>query len=101
MTYLPLSVFPGPVDEIDWEDFHTQTPLNAVHHDVKAFAVPDDEAGMIQFIRHLFEVQVGVLRQTIAKGEHLLVLKSFTFSAVLDFELYIFYSDVVETVSET
>lgn len=61
-TYLPLSVFPGPVDQINWEDFHTQPPLNAVHHDVKAFTVPDDEAGMIQFVRHLFEVQVGILR---------------------------------------
>lgn len=55
-TYLPLGVFPGPVDEINWEDFHTQAPLNAVHHDVKAFTVPDDESGMIQFVRHLFEV---------------------------------------------
>lgn len=55
-------MFPGPVDQINWEDFHTQSPLNAIHHNVKAFAVPDDEAGMIQFVRHLFEVQVGILR---------------------------------------
>lgn len=74
VSYLSLSMFPGPVDQINWEDFHTQSPLNAIDHDVKAFTVPDDETGMIQFVRHLFEVQVGILRtQTISKGEPLLL----------------------------
>lgn len=54
-------MLPGPVDQINWEDLHTQSPLDAIDHDVKAFAVPDDEAGVIQFVRHLFEVQVGIL----------------------------------------
>lgn len=67
VTYLSLSMFPGPVDQIDWEDFHTQTSLNAVDHDVKAFTVPDDEAGMIQFVRHLLEVEVGILREIFTK----------------------------------
>lgn len=63
-NYLSLSVFPGPINKIDWEDLHAQPPLNAVHHDMQAFAVPDYEARVVQFVGHLFEVQVGILGQT-------------------------------------
>lgn len=57
-------MFPGPINKIDWEDLHAQPPLNAVHHDMQAFAVPDYEARVVQFVSHLFEVQVGILGQT-------------------------------------
>lgn len=56
-------MFPGPIDEINWEDFHAQPPLNTIHHYVQAFTVPDYKAWVIQFVCHLFEVQVGILRQ--------------------------------------
>lgn len=62
VSYLSLSVFPWPVDEIDREDLHAQPPLNAIHHYMQAFTVPDYKAWVVQFVCHLFEVQVGILR---------------------------------------
>lgn len=60
-SYLSLSVLPWPIDEIDREDLHAQPPLDAIHDYMQAFTVPDYKAGMVQFVRHLFEVQVGIL----------------------------------------
>ncbi len=62
VSYLSLSVFPWPIDEIDREDLHAQPPLNAIHHYMQAFTVADYKAWVVQFVRHLFEVQVGILR---------------------------------------
>lgn len=66
-------MFPGPVDQINREDLHPQTSLDAVNYDVKAFTVPDDEASVVQFVRHLFKVQVGILKEIYVKSESLLV----------------------------
>lgn len=59
--YLSLSVFPWSIDEIDGKHLHAQPPLNAVHDYMQAFAVPDYKACVVQFVGHLFEVQVGIL----------------------------------------
>lgn len=56
MSYLSLSVFPWPINEINWEDLHAQTPLNAIHHYMQAFTIPDYEAWVVQLVCHLFEV---------------------------------------------
>ncbi|TNN51276.1 hypothetical protein EYF80_038537 [Liparis tanakae] len=56
-SYLSLSVLPWPIDEIDREDLHAQPSLDAIHDYMQAFTVPDYKAGMVQFVRHLFEVQ--------------------------------------------
>lgn len=61
VKYLSLGVFPWPIDEIDWKDLHAQPPLNAIHHYLQAFTVPDYKAWVVQFVCHLFEVQVGIL----------------------------------------
>lgn len=60
-SYLSLCVFPWTIDEIDREHLNAQPPLNAIHHDLQAFTVPDYKTGVIQFVCHLFEVQVGIL----------------------------------------
>lgn len=61
MTYLPLCVLPGSIDQVNGEDFYAQTSLNSINHNVQAFVVPDYKARVIQFIRDLFEVQAGIL----------------------------------------
>ena len=61
VSHLSLSMLPGSVDEVHGEDFHTQASLDAVHHHLEALTVPDHEAWMVQLIRHLLEVQIGVL----------------------------------------
>lgn len=61
VSYLSLRVFPWPVDEVDGENLHAQSPLNAIYHNMQTFAVPDHKAWVIQFICYLFEVQVGIL----------------------------------------
>lgn len=68
-AYLALRVFPGSIDQVNGEDFHAQTSLHAINHNVQAFVVPDYKARVIQFIRDLFEVQAGILyrRKTHAK----------------------------------
>lgn len=60
--YLSLSVFPWPINEIDREDLHAQAPLDAIHNYMQAFTVPDYKACVVQFVCHLFEVQVGILQ---------------------------------------
>lgn len=62
VSYLSLGMFPGPIDEINREDFHAQPPLNTINHYMQAFTVPDNKAWVVQFVCHLFEVQVGILR---------------------------------------
>lgn len=63
MNYLSLSVFPGPVDEVDREHLHAQPPLDATHHHMETLTVSDHEAGVVQLISHLLEVKVGVLEK--------------------------------------
>lgn len=64
VSYLSLSMFPWSIDEINREDLHAQPPLNAIHHYLQAFTVPDDKAWVVQLICNLFEVQVGILENS-------------------------------------
>lgn len=67
LSYLSLGMFPRSVDEVDGEDLQAQPSLDTVHHYMQAFTVPDYEARVVQFISHLFEVQVGILRNCQSK----------------------------------
>ena len=60
-SYLSFCVFPWSIDQINRKRLHAQPPLNAVHHDMQAFTVPDYKSCMIQLVGHLFEVKVGIL----------------------------------------
>ena len=63
VSYLSLCVFPWPIDEIDREHLNAQSPLNAIHHNLQAFTVTDWKTCVVQFVRHLFEVKAGILRE--------------------------------------
>ena len=56
IRYLSLGMFPWSIDEINREQLHRQAPYNATDHNFQAFTVPDHEAMVVQFIRHLLEV---------------------------------------------
>lgn len=56
-------MLPWSVDEVYREDLHTQTSLNTIYYNLQPFTVPDHEACMVQLIRDLFEIQIGVLKK--------------------------------------
>lgn len=61
ISYLSLSMFPRPIDEIHRKTFNAQPSLDPIHHYLQAFAVSDYKARVVQFICHLFEVEIGIL----------------------------------------
>lgn len=61
ISYLSLSMFPRAIDEIHRKTFNAQPSLDPIHHYLQAFAVSDYKARVVQFICHLFEVEIGIL----------------------------------------